>query len=335
MLFRSTSTLEQGRYPVGFIRVEVPPAACDVNVHPQKTEVRFADPRTVFRAVTHVIGTMAARSPWTGAISAPVPPADGVREEAMSYASGRSFFSPPASTPIRAPRPFRPDPTTAAPEPSPSTTATGGAPRFPTGVLQGVSAGRFSAMHYIGQGAGTYLLLEDGPDLVIMDQHAAHERVTYENLRAQLQEGRVRSQRLLVPHPVDLGPAEADRIMEFQDDLSRLGLDVERAGADRVAIHGIPAEAAGASPDRLLAEMIIALEQGRDGSRGEGDDRVIATIACHSSVRAGRSMAPREVQALLSLMDGVDFAGHCPHGRPVLARIPWVEIGRRVGRGSP
>ena len=97
-------------------------------------------------------------------------------------------------------------------------------------------------------------------------------------------------------------------------------------------MHSVPAQLAGASPDRLLADMVLALEQGRDRSGGDTDDHVLATMACHTSIRAGRAVNAQEVKALLSEMDNIDFAGHCPHGRPVLARIPWSEILRSVGR---
>jgi DNA mismatch repair protein MutL len=193
--------------------------------------------------------------------------------------------------------------------------------------------GDFASLTYIGQARGTFLLFEDAGDLVIIDQHAAHERITFEKLRAQLASGRVVMQRLLGPHDVDLGPAEAERIAERAEDLGRLGLEVARAGPDRIAIHGVPAELGDVAPDRLLAEMVIALEEGREGSRGEIEDRVLATMACHGSIRAGRRVSEEEVRELVAQMERIDLAGHCPHGRPVLARIPWSEIRRRVGRG--
>jgi DNA mismatch repair protein MutL len=132
---------------------------------------------------------------------------------------------------------------------------------------------------------------------------------------------------------VELGPAEADRIAGLEGDLGRFGLEVSRGGIDRIDVRAVPAELAGAAPDRLLAELVLALEDGREGSRGERDDRALATMACHGSIRGGHRLDEREVRALLAAMDATELAGHCPHGRPVLARIPWREIRRRVGRG--
>ena len=133
--------------------------------------------------------------------------------------------------------------------------------------------------------------------------------------------------------PVELGPAEADRVEGMQGELSRLGMDVSRSGPDRVTIRSVPSELAGAPPTRLLADMVIALGEAREESRGEMDDLVVATMACHTSIRAGQALDPQEVSALFSAMDRIDFAGHCPHGRPVLTRIPWRELKKRVGRG--
>jgi len=191
---------------------------------------------------------------------------------------------------------------------------------------------RFADLAYIGQAKGLYLLLETEEDLVIVDQHAAHERVTFERLRRQLSESGIATQRLLIPHHVDLGPAEAERIAELKERLDRLGLELERSGPDRVTIHAVPAELVGGSPDRLLADMVIALEEGREGSRGEGEDHVLATMACHSSLRAGRTVRRAEAVALLDQLDETEYAGHCPHGRPILTRIPWRDIRRKVGR---
>ena len=193
--------------------------------------------------------------------------------------------------------------------------------------------GTFSDLVYLGQAKGVFLVFEDEEDLVVIDQHAAHERDTYERLRDQLTKGGVACQRLLVTHSVDLGPADAERIAEMREELLKLGLEVTRSGPDRVTIHGVPAELHDASPDRLLADMVLSIEEGRKGSKGEWADHAIATMACHGSIRAGRVVRREEVDQLLGQMDRIDFAGHCPHGRPVLTRIPWREIRRRLGRG--
>jgi DNA mismatch repair protein MutL len=326
-------TLEHGRYPVGLIAVDLPAGSFDVNVHPQKTEVRFADPRALYRTVRRTITELFSRAVWARGVAgtAPAELGDRIAETPRPYGSSGRLVPPP-TTPTAKPAP---DPG-AMPEARPAPPG-GPVARSQPGLeierpAAGGAAGAFCSLEYIGQARGTFLLFEDEADLVIIDQHAAHERITYEKLRAQLAGGRVASQRLLAAHQVDLGPADAERIAARAEDLCRLGLEVERAGPDRIAIHGVPAEIGDVAPDRLLADMVLALEEGREGSRGEIEDRVLATIACHGSIRAGRGLSEDEVRALVDEMDGIDMAGHCPHGRPVLARIPWREVRRRVGR---
>jgi DNA mismatch repair protein MutL len=282
---------------------------------------------------------MASRSVWARgvqpvAIAGRTEPASAERTEPASAA--RSV----AETPV-AYESMRPDRLVSPPIPTerPRGAPPGGpvSRNDPTLPIAGLGATRedhpFSSMRYVGQVRGVYLVLEDDRDLVLIDQHAAHERITYERLRGQLDRGSLESQRLLAPHHVDLGPAEADRIAALEAPLKRLGLDVSRSGPDRIAVRAVPAAAGHASADRLLAELVLALEAGRDGSGGASDDKALATLACHGSIRAGRPLSDEEARALLRQMDGVDFAGHCPHGRPVIARIPWTEIDKRVGRG--
>jgi DNA mismatch repair protein MutL len=358
-------TLERGRYPVGVIALALPLGSFDINVHPQKTEIRFADPQAVLRAVVRVVGEMVKRATWavepSGAVGvadagkeiAPTnepyrpagrlvpPPSDFAKASSRSssdIAGTSSRSSSDSATPtISYGDPSKlfacdSDPFKDAPQsdPAPASADAGqGADSLDVFALEKKS---FSDLTYIGQAKGLFLLLEGEDDLVIIDQHAAHERITYERLREQLTNGRIPAQQLLIPHNVDLGPADAQRIAGLEKELGRLGLDVTQSGPDRITVHAIPAELSDASPDRLLADMTIAIEQGREGSRGELEDKVLATMACHGSLRSGRTVNPAEAEALLNQMDTVDFAGHCPHGRPVLARIPWREIRRRVGR---
>ncbi len=374
-------TLEHGRYPVGLLALEMPEGSFDVNVHPQKTEVRFADSQAVYSAVRRVVGEMVGRAIWSFPKDArsevKEPKAEGGGENpflSRGPGSGGTFKRklipvPQSQNMFGAPRPVTAgrDVEVSSQEGQPHSEEDGALecensarvggepgermfvdPKSPAasdevGVRTQLqwsnvgdpqhTRGSFSDLRYIGQGKEMFLLLDDEDDLVVMDQHAAHERVTFEKLRQQLGAGGVRSQKLLMPHNVDLGPAEAERICEMSNELLSLGLEIARSGPDRVAVHAVPAELVMTSPERLLADMVMALEEGRQGSRGDAHELALATMACHSSIRGGRQVAASEVHALLEQLDGVDNAGHCPHGRPILARIPWKEIRRRVGRG--
>lgn len=341
-------TLEHGRYPVGLVSIDLPMGGLDVNVHPQKIEVRFSDPNTVFRSVSRVIGEMVARGAWSFSPSAP----DRVAEQPTEIETDPALPSPteklvppPINYPSQRPMPVR---DSAYSDTSRSVKTTDGGhsaaldyqtatdlPRLPIPQSPTMNRdnARYSCLKFLGQAKELFLLCEDDDDLVIIDQHAAHERVTYEKLRQALSSGRVSSQRLLVSHTINLGPADADRIMSHQTELARLGMEVDRFGADTISVKSIPAELSSASPDRLLADMVLAIEEGRKDTKGEMEEKVLSTMACHGSIRAGRSVDPRETLALLEQMDAVDFSGHCPHGRPVLTRIPWRDIRRRLGRG--
>jgi DNA mismatch repair protein MutL len=349
-------TLENGRYPSGLLHLTMPQGSVDVNVHPQKIEVRFADTDAVYRAVSRVVGEIASRGAWSfvshtddrGAA------ADRAGEsEARPYqtAPSRPFgrlIPPPAATeqfvrkavfetehretaPIRDTEESKIE-ETAQPEDASKRDSFDPQQRWFDVASDLKGATLFSDLRLIGQTQNLFLLFEDKEDLVVVDQHAAHERVTYERLRSDFAKGGIPAQRLLMPHSVDLGPSDAERIINLADDLMILGLEVTRSGPDRITIRQIPAELHDASPDRLLADMVLAVEEGRKGSKGDWAEKVLSTMACHNSIRAGRSVDIREIDALLKQMDEAEFKGHCPHGRPVLTRIPFREIRRRLGR---
>ncbi len=338
-------TLEPGRYPVGLLALTLPFGSVDVNVHPQKTEIRFADANAVYRAVQRVVGEMVARAVWalgTPGLSKIAEPNIHHPKDppAPPIPSGR-LVPPPSMPNIKTRQKAKSTPpkhdveigTTGNRDTTPKRETERPLPNLYQSAPEPEGQSRFLDLDYIGQAKGLFLLFEGKDELVIIDQHAAHERVTFERLRAQLKQGRLTAQRLLVPHLVDLGPEDTDRIAGLLPNLDRLGLEASQSGPDRIAIHAVPAALKDASPDRLLADMVLAIEEGREGSRGDLEDHVLSTMACHSSLRSGRTVNPSEVEALQKEMDTIDFAGHCPHGRPVLARIPWHEIRRRVGRG--
>ncbi len=338
-------TLEGGRYPSGMLHLRVPPGSIDVNVHPQKIEVRFADTDAVYRAVTRVVGEAVARGAWSlfatptdrARESEPAPYIrSALRPEGRLIPKPAAPFLPPTLSP-KAALPRIESDTSRDTDPVEAPEAEGASESAPPANLFDAAkdlpgAACFADLRLIGQTQNLFLIFEDDEDLVIVDQHAAHERVTYERLRRDFEKGGIPSQRLLLPHAVDLGPADAERVFGLADDLLSLGMEIARSGPDRITIHQVPAELTDASPDRLLADMVLALEEGRKGSKGEWAEKVLSTMACHNSIRAGRPVDPREVEALLAQMDAAEFKGHCPHGRPVLIRIPYREIRRRLGR---
>jgi len=314
------SVLELGRYPVGVLYLELPFELVDVNVHPQKAEVRFADGRAVFDAVT--------------------------RE--LSAALAHAFSIPelgPGSRPWFVPqRPTLPAPL--APLPEPMADALGHAGSTPYGewatmpipLADGAPAelfGRpsfYGSLRYLGQAGGMFLVCEGADGVYLLDQHAAAERVTFERLRAAFLEQHLASQRLLVPEVIVLSPAEHALLEEHADDALLLGVEVRILSGSSVAVHTVPALLARANAERLVRDLVAELGRASKRPFRDAADLVLATMACHGSIRAGDALSPEEATALLRALDSVDFAGHCPHGRPVVMRLPFSELERRVGR---
>jgi DNA mismatch repair protein MutL len=196
------------------------------------------------------------------------------------------------------------------------------------------AAGYFGSLRFVGQHARTYLVCEaPGGGLVIIDQHASHERVLFHQLRQAWQARRIAVQPLLLPLVVHLPPAAARALEGGLAELSRLGIEAEPFGGDAFAVKGLPALLAGVDAPALLADLAQQLDQVERGSAAEEAwHDLLATMACHSAVRANQELSGDEVRALLDRLDGIDFKARCPHGRPVVFEIPLAELERRVGR---
>jgi DNA mismatch repair protein MutL len=311
------NVIEPGRHPIVALYLTLPPEELDVNVHPAKTELRFRDPAAV-RAL--VIGGLQR------ALAAPA----GATGSVMAFArpAGRPGFA------LRPP-PAAPPPGLAEPR-----LALGAAPA--ARMLAPPEPATADPAHPLGaplaQLLDTYILAvaADGA-LVLVDQHAAHERLTHEALRSQLLAGGVRSQTLLLPIVVDLARHEAAALMARADALSRLGLELEAFGPGAVMLRALPAVlvAAGRPPDaaallRDLAEQFA--ETGEASSLEAVLDAAIARLACHGSIRAGRRLSAAEMEALLRQMEATPRAATCSHGRPTFLKLSRTELERLFGR---
>jgi DNA mismatch repair protein MutL len=195
-------------------------------------------------------------------------------------------------------------------------------------------AGRsfYARLRYVGQVRATYLVCEGEDGVYILDQHAAAERVTFDRLRRAYGARAVPSQRLLTGEVIELQPAEVAILEENVDAVSALGIEVRAVGASAVAVHAVPSLLVRASPERLVRDLVAEVSRAAGRPFGATADLVLATMACHGSVRAGDALSREEAEALLRALDAVDFAGHCPHGRPVVTRVAFDELERRVGR---
>jgi DNA mismatch repair protein MutL len=189
----------------------------------------------------------------------------------------------------------------------------------------------FGSLRYLGQLDLTYLVCEADGELVLIDQHVAHERVELARLKAG-GDREIATQQMLFPTTIEVGPALVELAAEMAAVLAQAGYETEAFGKSTLAVKAVPGGIRHGDPTQLLRTLLA--DWANDGAPTEAErlEGVLAEIACHSVVRAGDRLSPSEAEALLRSMDGADFSMHGPHGRPVLLRLPLAEIARRFGR---
>jgi DNA mismatch repair protein MutL len=195
------------------------------------------------------------------------------------------------------------------------------------------SRGPFGSLRLLAQSRKTFLVCESAQGIVIIDQHAADERIRFDQLRRSYANRAVRVQPLLFPERVECTEVEAELIEQHQAELTLAGLECTRLGPNTVAIAAVPVLLARAAPTRLLRDLLSELTRSGERAFRDAIDMALATMACHAAIRAGDALAPEEAAALLRQLDQVqDFQRHCPHGRPILCTLPFAELEQRLGR---
>jgi len=314
--------LARDRHPTAALYVDLEPELVDINVHPAKAEVRFRDPALVrgliIGALRHALAGAGHRASTTVADAALggfrpggpsprgfsawsaggwVPQAAAPTFAGMSEPSGRAEFddAPTGAEVI--------DPTT-----------------YPLGAAR-------------AQVHETYVVAQTADGIVIVDQHAAHERLVYEKMKAELEAGGAVRQTLLMPEVVELDPAEAERVVRFADDLATLGLVIEPFGPGAVLVRETPALLGETDAAGLVRDIADDLaENGAPLALAERLQAVCSTMACHGSVRAGRRLTAAEMNALLRQMEATPHSGQCNHGRPTYVELKLADIERLFGR---
>lgn len=349
--------LERGRYPSAVLFLEVPFSLVDVNVHPAKTEVRFDDTQPIFRAVYHAIADALAEAPWLdgeakryalgarrtlkgeeydgdgdGPSGTMLKPGQArmeplnVRHRRLSEQGGlkpgdvsspffggdgddQVGFSKPGMTPLR--EPPRVD-VGATGEGLPDTSAEGD---------------YFSSLRVIGQFRRAYILCEDASGLVIIDQHAAHERIAFEYLQEIFATEHGERQPMLFPLRLELDALRANVMEEHGEFFFDAGFEIEHFGGQTYVLKEIPAVLEGASHEQLIKDALDDLSNLGSSTRlEEALDSLLSRMACHSVVRGPTELSREECEGLLQEMDQIDFKANCPHGRPVYYRIPLLEL---------
>jgi DNA mismatch repair protein MutL len=194
-------------------------------------------------------------------------------------------------------------------------------------------SGPFSSLTVIGQFHSSYLVCQDRDELVLIDQHAAHERISFERLRQQFLAQGVSRQELMFPVVMEFDFKEAAHLAQNLEQFTRFGFDIEPFGGNAFVLKAIPQLMTGAETEQLVRD--VAAELGALGESNRIEDafeHVLMTMACHGSVRANQTLSTPQMVALLNDLDQVDFNGHCPHGRPVIQRMTLGEIGRMFKR---
>jgi DNA mismatch repair protein MutL len=230
-----------------------------------------------------------------------------------------------------------PPETSAAPLGAEGRDATAGGHPWPSAhaaasVDQGPTPG-YARLRFVGQVFRGYIVCEGRDRLVLIDQHAAHERVAFERLRDQYRAGSIERQALLLPVTVDVGPAHAEALLAAVPRLEELGFEVETFGDQTFLVRALPALLAADDPQLLLEDLADGLsEMGSELSAAEAVDAILGRIACHSVVRVGQALAPAEVEALLVALDALRYGSNCPHGRPVAIEYTRGQLERMFGR---
>lgn len=329
--------LMKGYSPAGVVALGLSPEAIDVNVHPAKREIRFHRPRDVHRFVTET--TRKAVQDYQ----------EQVRSELFSVPSDNRIPTQPErdihyhGAPPAATRPVSQVPSVEQEvltavmeirEPESCPLSVDGKPDLSMGAaVQGRS---LCGLSLIGQLLKLYLLCEKDGRLLVIDQHAAHERILYGRLRQAYCKREVPGQNLLFPVTVELGPDHCDLMEHYGEEVASLGLQVDHFGDTTYVIKAVPALVSQLPPEDILIDSLDALKNW--GTSGQGAvpaaiDKLFASMACKAAIKAGNRLQPKEMIALLEQMEKSDVFSHCPHGRPVIKEFSRAEIEKWFHRG--
>jgi DNA mismatch repair protein MutL len=341
-------TIPTGRYPVAVLSLTLDPALVDVNVHPAKSDVRFRDPGLVRGLIVGAVREALAREGDRAATTG----ADGMLR---AFTAGRSGFQPgwqPGWRPSPAAAPWSAETSPSRPFEQTAATAGYGFAERPQAAFEGLAMptaraevappaeparaeepARFPLGAARAQLHENYIVAQTENGLVIVDQHAAHERLVFETMRKALHSKRLPSQVLLIPEIVDLPEEDCDRLMVFAEELGGLGLAIERFGPGAVAVRETPAMLGEVNAQGLVRQLADEIAEWDTASGLAAKlEYVAATMACHGSVRSGRRLRPEEMNALLRQMEATPGSGQCNHGRPTYIELKLSDIERLFGR---
>ena len=337
--------LYHGRHPAFVLSLRVPAEGVDVNVHPAKSEVRFRDARQVHDFIYRVVHrVIAGAGPQTVAVDLPGPAdtrsgdragqAGGFKQGAAGYADHSPVRG---GAGIQAQRHLEMqirDQMTAVGQLYPDRAGILGEPdrsQMSSPDDRGVAP---PLGYALAQLKGVYILAENAEGLVMVDMHAAHERITYESLKRQAEQHGVERQPLLVPLVIHASQSEVAAVSRHRELFSQCGVDIEAIGEEQLVVREMPALLSRGDPESLVRDVISDLgEFGQSDRITEAINEVLSTMACHGSVRANRRLTQEEMNALLREIEAVERSGQCNHGRPTWMRVTLTDIDKWFLRG--
>jgi DNA mismatch repair protein MutL len=321
-----------GRYAVAFLFLQMPADLVDVNVHPTKSEVRFREGQGLYSLVLKAVRQRLSAANLTPRLQAPstlTPPSMPVTTPRNGdSAAAEADFARAFAVPIH------------QDEPRPLWESTPGVPPAPEFVPAvgepGASAPGFVPARQDRKAIqlhNAYLVLETPEGMLVVDQHALHERILFEQLKRRIKAGTLEVQQLLVPEPVELTAEQAARTLEHGEALAGLGLGVQDFGGGTVLLTSYPALLGKRRPETILKVVVDHLcSKGRPPTREQLFNDLLSLMACHSAVRSGDPLTPEEIAALIALRDFGDDTHHCPHGRPTSLLFTRHDLDRQFRR---
>ncbi len=345
--------LMKGRFPLAVLYLNLPANEVDINVHPTKHEVRFFQQQRVYAAIRQAVTACWQSASRATSIAAPLQQA---LPEMRQHADPVPAMVPDWAAPLpETKRPAVNDPDTAfssaarsTVEPPPDrpasrTISTGGAQGFPASASSPSPAPEqpalfegldFASVSVIGQFHNTYILCEKGGELLLVDQHAAHERIVYERLcRARAESAAPAVQKLLLPETIELNYRESAALEPLLPELNALGIDIEPFGGNTFVVKAVPEALADTELKPLITELVeTVVATGYAPGLADAIDKCVILMACHGAIRAHQKLNDAEMRALIAQLNGCDNPYNCPHGRPTLIRWPVHALEKRFKR---
>ncbi len=341
------SLLMHGQYPICFVSVECPTDEVDVNIHPTKSQVKFVDAKKAFRVVHYALREAIEKAPWNeqgfsankGSASLRPPQREERNEsfqdhsfEKVQYQKKNFSFQEKAPEPMPSFQNLQEAGDRGEEFQALETTLEEGV--FPSEESSAeAKAKTWARLQVIGQMDLTYIVTQADGKMILVDQHAAHERVAFERLMKGFKEGGLEIQSLLLPLTIDLEETEVEALLGLQEDLGKMGITIEQEGPASLAVSTLPSLITEKALVEVLGELAReVLAKGGSFALETKIGDLFATMACHSVIRAGQSLSQNEMEQLLEDMDEFPLSGFCPHGRSVAIEFPFSQIEKDFGR---